>query len=312
MKTYDDPPIKLNERLRDIALKNQALLETHQYVEAQKGFEKMYKLMMADQPLGKRYHKGYALQNMGAATLYSGKPQKALKSFLLAYIEDLLSQTEGEEDKADTLPARKTLSGVYLVDDSLLAALKTLAMESKTSGTVIQDPEKLIKGLDNSLSKYLSDKTKALAVSEPLRQPGQFQSEWKNRVFVGGSYSNHTAEIYRIGDICVKLGLDPVIASQFETPPDKVHHHALMLLHECKAAIFEVSDDVGQLMEIERLRDYQVSALMLCQQDKNRLSAMLQTLFESSDCHFNQYGTMEEMDTHVRRFLKQMKKRGKP
>ncbi len=40
------------------------------------------------------------------ASLYSGKPQKALKFFLLAYVEDILSQNEGEEDKADTLPAK--------------------------------------------------------------------------------------------------------------------------------------------------------------------------------------------------------------
>jgi len=312
MKTYDDPPIKLNEKLRDIALKNETLLETRQYVKAQKGFEKMYKILLSNQPVGRRYHKGYALQNNGAATLYSGNPQKALKSFILAYVEDLLSQTEGEEDKADVLPAGKTLSGYYLVDDSLLAELKTLAGRSKTSGTVIQDPEKLIKDIDKSSSKYLSDKTKALAVNEPLRRPGQFQSEWKDRVFVGGSYNNHVAEISRIGDICVKLGFDPVIASKFETPKDKVHHHALMLLHECKTAIIEASDDVGQLMEIERLRDYQVSALILCQKDKTRLSAMLNTLVESSDCQFIQYGTMEEMETHVKLFLKQRKKKSKP
>ena len=81
-----------------------------------------------------------------------------------------------------------------------------------------------------------------------------------------------------------------------------------MLLHECRRALFEVSDDVGQLMEIERLRDYQVSALMLCQKDEKRLSGMLKTLFESSDCQFKQYGSMEEMDTHVRDFLTLTKK----
>ena len=312
MKTYDDLPAKLNEKLRDIALKSQALLETRRYIEALKGFEKMYKALLDSQPAGRRYHKGYALHNMGAATLFLGMPQKALKSFLLAYVEDLLSQNEGEEDKADALPAGNTLSGYYLVDASVLLALKTLARDSKTSGSVIQDPQQLVGRLDKTTSEYLSGKTKALTVKEPLRKPGQFQSEWKDRVFVGGSHSNHIAEISRIGDICAELGFDPVVASKFETPTDKVHHHSLMLLHECKTAIFEVSDDVGQLMEIERLRDYQVSALMLCQKDKTRLSAMLKTLFDSSDCNFNQYGTMEEMETHVKSFLNKVKKEGNP
>ncbi len=312
MKTYDDPPAKLNEKIREITLKSQALFETRRYAEAQKGFEKVYKSLLNNQPAARRYHKGGALHNIGAATLYSGKPDKALKYFLLAYVEDLLSQDEGEEDKADTLPAGNTLSGYYLVGENVLSALKAMARNSKANGTVIQDPEELVKDLDKDSSKYLSDKTKALTVAEPLlRRPGQFQSEWKDRVFVGGSYSDHIAEISRIGDICLKLGFDPVIASKFETPSDKVHHHSLMLLHECRTAIFEVSDDVGQLMEIERLRDYQISALMLCQKDKTRLSAMLKTLFDSSDCQFGQYSTLEEMENHVKRFLKEVRKAGK-
>ena len=115
MKTYDDPPTKINEKLRDIALKSQALFETRRYIEAQKGFEEMYKYLLKSQPAGRRYHKGYALHNIGGAILYSGKPQKALKFFLLAYVEDLLSQNEGEEDNADRLPAGNTLSGYYLL-----------------------------------------------------------------------------------------------------------------------------------------------------------------------------------------------------
>lgn len=309
MKTYDDPPLEVDEALRDMALGNQALLDLHQYAKAKTGFEKMYSILLGNQPTGKRYHKGYALHNIGVATFYSGNPQKALNYFLLAYIEDLLSQPEGEEDKADTLPAGKTLLGMYRVNGTLLEALKILTRTSKTKGAVIQDPEQIIKELDQTLSDYMAAKAKALAVSETLRKPGQFQSEWKDRVFVGGSYSNHIAEICRIGEICTELGFDPVVASRFETQPDRVHHHALMLLHECRRAVFEVSDDVGQLMEIERLRDYQVSALMLCQKDKDRLSAMLKALLESSDCRFRQYGNIEEMDTHVRKFLMQTNKK---
>jgi len=310
MKAYDDPPIKLDETLRDIALNSQALLDSRHYAKAEKGFENMYQLLLGNQPTGRRYHKGYALHNMGVATFYSGTPQKALKYFLLAYIEDLLSQDEGDEDRADTLPAGKTLSGMYLVDVTLLAALKILTKNSKTKGTVIQDPEQIIKDLDKNLSAYIADKAKTIANTKTLRKPGQFQSEWKDRVFVGGSYSNHIVEINYIGDVCKTLGFDPVIASRFETDPDRVHHHALMLLHECRRAIFEVSDDVGQLMEIERLRDYQVSALMLCQKDNNRLSAMLKTLFESSDCQFRQYSSVEEMETHVKDFLTLTKAKG--
>lgn len=305
MKMYDDPPLELDETLRNMALRNQALLDLHQYIKAKTGFEKMYNILLNNQPTGKRYHKGYALHHIGVATFHSGDPQNALNYFLFAYIEDLLSQPEGEEDKADTLPAGRTIRDMYRVDDTLIASLKILTKNSKTRETLIQDPEQIFNDLNQKLSEYLTAKTEALEVSETPRKPGQFQSEWKDRVFVGGSYSNHIAEICRIGEICRELGFDPVIASHFETQPDRVHHHALMLLHECRRAIFEVSDDVGQLMEIERLRDYQVSALMLCQKDKDRLSEMLKALFESSDYRFRQYGNIEKMDTYVRDFLTQ-------
>jgi len=305
MKMYDEPPLELDETLRNMALRNQALLDLHQYTKAKTGFEKMYEILINNQPSGKRYHKGYSLHHIGIATFHSGNPQKALNFFVFAYIEDLLSQLEGEEYKADTLPAGRTLRDMYRVDDTLLEALNVLTKKSKTRGTVIQDPEQILNELNQKLSEYLTAKSEALGVSETLRKPGQFQSEWKDRVFVGGSYSNHIAEICRIEEICRKLGFDPVIASRFETQPDRVHHHALMLLHECRRAIFEVSDDVGQLMEIERLRDYQVSALMLCQKDKERISAMLKTLFESSECRFQQYGNIEELDTYVSEFLRQ-------
>lgn len=302
MKMYEDMPAALDEKVRNMLVENQTRLTLQQYSKAKAGFEELYMLLLEAQPPGKRYHKGHALHNIGFATFQLGDSQSALNDFVLAYIEDLLS--EGDEDKADDLPAGRTLRDGYRVDGFFLSALKVMVKNKKELGAIVQDPELIIKELDQKISDVKAEEEPKV---EKLRKPGQFQSEWKDRVFVGGSYSNHIAEINRIGEICKEQGFDPVIAGRFETPPDRVHHHALMLLHECRRAVFEVSDDVGQLMEIERLRDYQVLSLMLCQKDKTRLSAMLRTLFESSNYLFQQYSNIEEMSNHVKDFLQKTK-----
>ena len=152
MKMYDEPHLELDETLRNIAIKNQALLDLHQYTKAKTGFEEMYNILLSNQPTGKRYHKGYSLQHIGVATFHSGNPQKALNYFIYAYIEDLLSQPKGEEDKADTLPAGKTLRDMYRVDNDLIEALKILTKNSKIRMTVIQDPELVLNYLDKKLS----------------------------------------------------------------------------------------------------------------------------------------------------------------
>lgn len=304
MKMYEELPEVLDNKVRNMLVENQTRLTLQQYSKAKAGFEELYELLLDEQPVGKRYHKGHALHNIGFATFQMGDSQSALNYFVLAYIEDLLYQSESEEDKADDLPAGRTLRDGYRVDDFFLTALKLMVKNKKKLGAVVQDPEQIITELDQKISDF---KPADAPVVEKPRKPGQFQSEWKDRVFVGGSYNTHVAEIHRIGEICKAQGYDPVIADRFETSPSRVHHHALMLLHECRRAIFEVSDDVGQLMEIERLRDYQVVSLMLCQKDKTRLSAMLRTLFESSNCLFQQYSNIEEMSTHVKDFLQQTK-----
>jgi hypothetical protein len=301
---YEGLSDELDERVRNMLIENQTRLTLHQYYKAKNGFEELYELLLDLQPAGKRYHKGHPLHNIGFATFQLGDPEGALKYFLLAYIEDLLSQSEGEGKNADDLPAAKALRNVYRVDESFINKLKVLAEDKKRHGVVVQEPDQMLKEIDQPISEATAFEA---PVVERLRKPGQFQSEWKDRVFVGGSYSMHIAEIRCIGEICKKEGFDPIIADLFETPQDKVHHHALMLLHECRRAIFEVSDDVGQLMEIERLRDYQVVSLMLCQKDKTRLSTMLRTLVDSSDCFFQQYGNIEEMSNHVKEFLHQTK-----
>jgi hypothetical protein len=296
-------PPDLNQRFEGMALANQSLMLAQRYDEARRGFQEIYELLLKEQPTGARYHKGYPLHQIGMTFILAGKAPDALRYFILAYIEDLLRQKEGEEDKADEMPASKNLRGVYRVRESALDQLKDIVRHKKKMEEVIRDPSIIFDELARGRpTPEVAKPTETPDVSEKRRKPGKFESDWERRVFIGGSYQKHYSEINQIKKICKELVYDPVIAFEFETPDDKIHHHALMLLHECSKAIFEVTEHIGQLMEIERLRDYQVDALIVCQVNAP-LSEMLVALLGSEGFEVERYSRPEELDRLVRGFL---------
>jgi hypothetical protein len=296
-------PPDLNQKYQGMALSNESLMLSNKYDEAREGFMEMNNLLLREQPPNGRYHKGYPLHQIGMTLILSGKAQEALLYFILAYIEDLLSKEEGLEDEADDLPASKNLRGVYKVQEEHLKEFKKIVKQKKKEGKIIQDP--------NDIFNLMAKGRQANEVAEPRevpdvgaekRKPGKFESDWNKRVFIGGSYNKHLLEINHIRKTCKYLGFDPVVAFEFETPDGKVHHHALMLLHECCKAVFEVTEHVGQLMEIERLRDYEVKPLIVCQQ-KAHLSEMLEALLQSQNYVVQRYNSPEELEHLVKEFL---------
>ncbi len=296
-------PPALNQKFQSMALVNESLMLSHKYNEAQAGFLKIYNLLKEKQPPDGRYHKGYPLHNIGMTKILSGKAQEALFYFILAYIEDLLSKEEGFEDKADYEPAGSNLRGAYKVPEESLHEFKEIVKQMKKSGKIIRDPEDIFNLIAKGRKANVVAKPEDVPdISAKKRKPGKFESDWNKRVFIGGSYSNHLSEINLIKKTCKALGYDPVIAFEFETPPDRIHHHALMLLHECSRAIFEVTEHVGQLMEIERLRDYEVKPLIVCQ-EKAHLSEMLEALLKSQNYIVQRYSDSEGLQRLVQDFL---------
>lgn len=320
-------PQELNEICQQTALANEKLMLSQQYEKARTGFEQMYNLLLKAQPKEGRYHKGYSLHNIGMTFLLAGNPVAGLKYFMLAYAEDLLSEETGKEDEADNMPAGRNLRSVYGVGEDVLVELKQIVRQKKEAMTIIRDPNEildelageegmpatgsraqaiesaeLVKRIDAFIQKIENRASEVPNVRESKRKPGRLESEWNKRVFVGGSYSKHYSEINQIKGICMKSGFDPVIAFEFDAPEGMVHHHALMLLHECRLAIFEVTEHVGQLMEIERLRDYQVEPLIVCQ-EKAPLSEMLEALLKSEGYEIKRYKDPEGLSKLVRDFL---------
>ena len=89
----------------------------------------------------------------------------------------------------------------------------------------------------------------------------------------------HMPILIKIKEVVVRLGYEPVIIDEIDVSGDLIHHHSLMYLHTCKFAIFETTSPGGQLMEVERARDYDIKPLLVCTATAAAsLSGMIQTI----------------------------------
>jgi hypothetical protein len=256
-------PTQLDQEFQAGALANESLLLSQKYPEALTGFQHLYALLLKAQPTDRRYHKGYPLHNIGYSLLKMGRAPEALRYFVLAYIEDLLSE-EQREEKADELPAGKTLRLVYQVKESALERMKSIVRDK--SSRVIRDPEEVFNELARGQpAEQAVQPARALLISGEKKKLGDFKLPWERRVFVGGNYKEEMYVLNEIKRFVEAKGYEPVFADDFEIPEGMIHHHSLMLLHECSKAIFEISSEAGQLMEIERLRDYDIKPLIVYQ-----------------------------------------------
>ena len=315
---YPPLPKDLQDQVDRVAFAYEPAIKAGKYDEAFKAYENLWNLLFDKQPHDSRYHKGYPLHNMGYILYLKRMPIEALHYFLLAYIEDLLSEEKGDENKADEMPAGRTLRQAYAVRDDFLGRLKEIVRQKKETREVIQNPGKV-------LEEFARTRPKAIAVTLPeeiravqkeiageipevppeeKRQPGMFIEPWEKRVFIGGSYKE-IAVINEIRKQVTSKGYEPVIARDFIIPQDLIHHHSLMLLHECKRAIFDLSQEAGQLMELERFRDYGIKTLVVYQSDvgEPRITEMLKSLLYSMTIELKSYKTFNELREHINAFL---------
>lgn len=239
--------------------------------------------------------------------LLSLEPLEALRLFLLAYVEDVLSARYDHEDEADETPAGQVVRLVYRVRDDLIAAIKKLARDGKKRGGYVPgDPQLILTAALNVTGCAI--KQAASTIPElAKRDINNLQSLWEKRVFVGGSYASQFAILNEIKKEVIRWGYDAIIASEFDMAPDLVHHHTLMLLHNCRLAIFDISSEAGQLVEVERSRDYGIPPLFVFQRHPDhpepRISAMLETLIRQGGYETKPYSDVQQMRDHVKAFL---------
>lgn len=84
--------------------------------------------------------------------------------------------------------------------------------------------------------------------------------------FIGGNYEKDETFFNTLKEVIKKIKVDekrsliPIIAKEVfkEIDPNEIHEESLRLLHNCGFAVIDITNPAGQLMELERARDYGV------------------------------------------------------
>lgn len=132
--------------------------------------------------------------------------------------------------------------------------------------------------------------------------PGEYDS----RVFIGGNYDSMPVlrEISRFVDEC---GFIPVMAYDCEMLQSRVHDETMLLLHNCRFAIFEVTRPSGELMELERIKDYGNVALLVYQvkssEEMLTIPGQISQMLTTTPVVRIGYHDFPTLKKHIQRFL---------
>jgi len=266
-------------------------------------WEKLYKKIKKAQPKDVRYHKGGEVHNMGMCKYYTLQTMEAFHFFMLGYIEDLLSENVEVANKA---PGGTNLKEIFKVSELEFKKIQQCLQDTVKKKGIVQDPQDILDCF--SEFKMYEDLEKRVKKISLLIRPNRYPSvshlpdEWEQRVFIGGDYES----IYALDSIIspvVEFGFRPIIAMEFKTPQDRIHHDALLLLHNCKFAIFDISSKGEHMMEAERTLDYDTETLFVCKKEEEpRVSAMLTSLGKKYEIHW--YTDRKGLKKHIFDFLK--------
>lgn len=206
-------------------------------------------------------HKGHVLANIGF--IYAQlDPRESMKYYLLAYIEDILS--ERKEGRARFTSAFQALTKGFGFSEERIASIEKLVRQGVIEGRDQSLPENELEIIEKSgvVKKEQAkeiDKTDLESSTEtpaPKKSIDKLPGSYTNRVFVGGSSADENT-LRQIGDYLENLGLTPIIALDYERPHDErstllLNYHDLdiLLFHNCRWAIFELSTPASQLEEI--------------------------------------------------------------
>ena len=254
-----------------------------------------------------RFHKGYPIHNIGYTLFLQKEYLEARRYFILAYIEDLLSADEEEE--ADSTPAGQTLLLGYSFGPELLNILKRKVKELKEEGRIPLRPEEVVQELQASKPDYKDVEGKVAVIKKeaPLKPFTVFEKEWEKRVFVGGTIGLRFI-IEKVADIVSELDYEPIVCHQVVTPQEMerdIRSKCLVLLHCCKYAIFDLAEQKGQLVEIDRAPEYGVLTLVVWPDTKEKeVTEMLKSLVNRQQINSNSYKKFpEDVKTIVQEFL---------
>ena len=125
-------------------------------------------------------------------------------------------------------------------------------------------------------------------------------------IFIGGNYRS-IAILRHIENTVRQFGLSPILASNFEVRESEIYLDAISLLQDCGIAIFEITIDASQLMEIERAIKFieKKNSLLLYQQLKRDEKPYPRMLWGVEVAQVG-YMHIDELTQKVNDFLKVM------
>ena len=81
---------------------------------------------------------------------------------------------------------------------------------------------------------------------------------------MGGAYVHHIGTLRLIRDTVRSVGYDGVFVAEFKVPATTtVRNKSLTLLKGCRRAIFELSAAGGQLVEFDKLLDFETESVLV-------------------------------------------------
>jgi tetratricopeptide (TPR) repeat protein len=261
-----------------------------------------------------RVHKGHPLFHLGLIYLKKNNFPKAIQYILQSYIEDVITSRKPTHIEATS--SYKTLIKLGMGYD-LLQNIQEWIYSQKEDEKKLFSPEELVnrffKEEKAALPKAIPpEKDRAIAEIEDVvterKSIDNLPGIYSKRVFIGGSYgSDYQGKLRDISQFVKSLGFEPVIMLDYDPPRDSegkallnIHDFAVLLVHMCNYAIFELSEAAGQYNEIEwSIRFLRKSTWGVCEQGK-KVSTMVTDLFSESGEDIFYYSSSSSMKDHIR------------
>ncbi|MBI2598756.1 hypothetical protein HYW40_00840 [Candidatus Curtissbacteria bacterium] len=303
---FDLPPDIANQ-YREVEQRFYGLIEEGNFEEAKKSWDLLYSDFLEKQKsLGYRLHKGGIVHNLGVTALLANDLEQSFKDFVLGFAEDVASQEQGFAGEAEQAPGALNLKNFFGVDQGIFNIVRKIVIDALSKGK-FDDPRYTFQ---NFLRTQLSEDPVRSRVELLKKTPfvihrkhsiNRIPGEWSKRVFVGGNYiGSRIGNLFEIKKVVEKKGYTPVIALEFNDQNPPIHDYSLLLLHNCKYAIFDVSADSGYLMEVERTLDYRTITLLVYEEiPEYRMTAMITSLGQN----LNKFSNKEELDKLINNFL---------
>jgi hypothetical protein len=301
-----------------LEIEGQRLIGTKEFEKAKEVYLSWYDALLRYQTSRNvRVHKGHPLYNAGFATV-NLDIKKALDYFLLAYVEDVLS--ERREGQARSTAAFKTLTKGYGISQKTIEDLEHWVRLREQTKTKQFNPEdelgsfktrepfravNLEPGDTLTITDTVIGTGSLQVIPSAKRSIDQLPSTYSTRVFIGGSYSNENT-LHEIEKYLKECGLTGVVAIDYESPVEgdkkllNIHDLDVLLIHTCRYAIFELSFPGAQYGEIEwAIRFLNKSTFGVKSERSPRVPAHIDDLFREEEREVFTYSRNEELRKHI-------------